>query len=109
MMYVEDVAPVLRAPTVPVALRVLCPPALSVKVRPVTLWNMCKGRGMAAHGIERVGVLRAVGGGGMVGICCFCYVTPLSQTEVSLYQRNGVTEVQPNVDIAKLLKETRKR
>lgn len=53
-----------RAPAVPVALRVLCPPALGVKVSAVTLWNMCKGRGIAARGIERGGGLRGVGGGG---------------------------------------------
>lgn len=93
----------------------LSPPALGVKVRAVTLWNMCKGRGMAARGIERVGVgeawvaAAAVVVVGKVGVGCFCYVTPLSPTEAPLYQRNGVAEVQPNVDIAELLKETRKR
>lgn len=68
---------------------------------------------MAARGIERVGVgeawVAAAVVVGKVGVGCFCYVTPLSSTEAPLYQRNGVAEVQPNVDIAELLKETRKR
>lgn len=38
-----------------------------------------------------------------------CYVTLLSLTEAPLYQRSSVAEVQLNVDIKKLLKETRKR
>lgn len=50
-------------------------------------------------------VVVEVGWGGFL----LCYVTLLSLTEAPLYQRSSVAEVQLNVDIKKLLKETRKR
>lgn len=72
MMYGEDVVPVLSRPRSPDGSEGLLsptppsPPALGRrKVTAVTLWNMCKGRGMErVGGSGGGGGLRGVGGGG---------------------------------------------
>lgn len=113
-MYGEDVAvPLPRAPAVPVALRVLCPPTLlSVSKSGQSHSGTCaKEEAWRLEALRWWGVREArVASGERRGVSAArCYVTALSPTAAALYQRSGVAEVQPNVDIEELLKESRKR